>query len=560
MKMFRLAVLTALFLMGGVAFANENAQPGRAGSVLDPKLGTYHFKITTASEEAQAWFNQGLVLAYGFNHGEAIRCFREAAKLDPEAAMPYWGIAYANGMHLNAPSMSEDQWKASYEAAEEAKWLLDNETPLEHALVYAISERTAWPVPAEQRPYDDAYREAMGKAYEQFGDDAEVATLYAESMMNLQPWDYWTPELEPKGYTKEFCRVLERALKLHPDHPQLCHLYIHATEAGPDPGAAEKAADALLHRVPGAGHLVHMPSHTYARIGRYADAEKSNELAVAADDAFLKLGNEPGMYWVYHAHNLHFLAFAAMMEGDYETAMEAAKRLETALPDTALDAFAGLIEGVIPSTYHVMVRFGKWEDVLAKPAPNSKRPVIVTVHHYARGIAHAALGQTAEAREESAKFEEAVEKVPGDWWIFSNKVHDVLPIARHMLAGELAYREGRLEEAWKELELAIAAEDKLNYDEPPGWMIPVRHAMGALLMEAGQYERAEKLYRQDQEDHPGNGWSLLGLQQALQEQGKERQAAKFARQVDKVWATITERPSSSCLCAPRVAASRKPAS
>jgi tetratricopeptide (TPR) repeat protein len=501
-----------------------------------------------------------LVLTYGFNHGEGIRCFKKAAAFDPEAAMPHWGIAYANGMHLNAPAMSEAQWKASYEAAEEAKWLLDNETPIEHALVHAISERTTWPVPAEQRPYDDAYRVAMGKVYEEFGDDAEVATLYAESMMNLQPWDYWTPDLQPKGFTKEFCRVLERGLKRHPDHPQLCHLYIHATEAGPDPGAAEKAADALLDRVPGAGHLVHMPSHTYARIGRYADAERSNELAVEADDSFLKLGNEPGMYWVYHAHNLHFLAFASMMEGDYESAMEAANRLETALPNEALDAFAGLIEGIIPSTYHVMIRFGKWKDVLAKPAPDPKRPVIVTVHHYARGIAHAALGQTAEAREEIANFEAAVEKVPGDWWIFSNKVHDVLPIARHMLAGELAYREGRLEDAWAELEKAIAAEDKLNYDEPPGWMIPVRHAMGALLMEAGQYARAEQLYREDQEDHPGNGWSLLGLQQALHEQGRERQAAKFARQVDKAWATIDERPTSSCLCAPRVAASLKPSS
>lgn len=540
-------------LVSGSVWANDESAGKESGPKLDPTLGTHHFGITTDSDEAQAWFNQGLVLLYGFNHGEAERCFREAASHDPEAAMPWWGIAYANGIHVNAPVMTEDQWRASYEAAEKAKALLDKETPLEHALVNAVSARTAWPVPAEQRPYDEAFMEAMAAVYKEHRDHPEVATFYVESMMNLQPWDYWTESLKPKGRTREFCAVIERGLKHHPDHPQLCHLYIHAVEAGPDPGKAAAASDRLLRKVPGAGHLVHMPSHIYARIGRYADAELSNVLALQADDGFFRLGNEPGMYWVYHAHNLHFLAFAAMMEADYETAIEAANRLERALPDPALDMFAGLIEGIIPSTYHVLIRFGKWQEVLAKPQPDPKRPVITAVHHYARGIAHAAQGQTGEAREEIALFEAAAATVPEDWYIFNNKVDTVFPIARQMLAGELAYREGRLDDAWEALEKGIALEDALIYDEPPGWMIPVRHAMGALLMESGDHERAEALYRQDQEAHPGNGWSLLGLQQSLEAQGKNRSARKFAAQVDQAWSTIHERPTSSCLCAPGMA-------
>jgi tetratricopeptide (TPR) repeat protein len=550
MKSILKTVLLCFVVAAQAAWAVEFPKAGETGSKLDPALGTYAFAITTDSAEAQAWFNQGLVLAYGFNHGEAIRAFREAAARDPKAAMPWWGIAYANGMHLNAPVMTEAQWKDSFEAAAQARSLLDNESPLERALVEAVSQRTAWPVPEAQRPVDEAYCTAMAKVYDDFGRNPDVATLYAESMMNLQPWDYWTPERKPKGRTAEFQRVIERGLRRAPDHPQLCHLYIHAMEAGPAPWKAERASDTLLHLVPGAGHLVHMPSHIYARIGRYADARTTNEIAVKADDAFFAVGTDPGMYWVYHAHNLHFLAFGAMMEGDYASAIAAANRLETALPEEALDAFAGLIEGVIPSSYHVLIRFGRWADILAKPAPNPKRPMIVAVHHYARGIAHAALGQLDEARAETAAFETAVTKVPGDWWIFANKVHDVLPIARHMLAGELAYREGRLEDAWAALELGIAAEDRLIYDEPPGWMIPVRHAMGALLLEAGDPARAEALYRQDQKNHPGNGWSLLGLQQALEAQDKGRLARRTAKKLDAAWATLSERPTSSCLCAP----------
>jgi tetratricopeptide (TPR) repeat protein len=293
-----------------------------------------------------------------------------------------------------------------------------------------------------------------------------------------------------------------------------------------------------------------MPSHLYARIGRYADATIVNEAAVAADDAYFKIGTQPGNYYLYHAHNLHFLAFASMMEGRYEPALAAARRLETAVPDPVLDEVAFLIEGIIPTTRHVLIRFGKWHEILKEPAPPENRPMMLAIHHYSRGIALAALGRVDEARQEIKLFETQTRQVPQDWWVFSNKAHDVLPIGRLMLKGELAYREGRLEDAWGSLTEAIECEDALLYDEPPGWMIPVRHAMGALLMEDGQYERAEKLYREDQMDHPGNGWSLLGLQQSLHAQARHDEAKAIAAELDLAWLRVKVWPTSSCLCAP----------
>lgn len=544
--------LSLLLLAAAIATAQtQPPAPGSTGSKLFDNLTVHHFPITTDSEEAQAWFNQGLLLMYGFNHGEAIRSFTEAAARDPKAAMPWWGIAYANGMHINMPEVSEEQWKAGYEAAQRAIELLDNETELERALVHAVATRTAWPVPDEQRSYDEAFASAMGEVYKQFPDNADVAVQYAEGLMNLQPWDYWTEELAPKGRITEVVAAIERALEVDPQHPQAAHLYIHALEASANPAKAEPAADMLRARGNGAGHLVHMPSHLYARVGRYADAATTNEDAIKADEAFFAVGTEPGTYYVYHAHNVHFLAFAAMMEGRQDIALTAAHRLENAVPDPVLDQLAFLIEGIMPTTYHVMIRFGKWEDILRKEPPADKRPLMRAIHHYARGIAFAATGRTEESRAEAALFDEWAAKVPEDWWIFSNKAHDVLPIGRLMLAGELAYREGRLDDAWKALEQAIEAEDRLVYDEPPGWMIPVRHAMGALLLEAGQPARAEALYRRDQIEHPGNGWSLLGLKQALEAQGRTDEAMAIAPKLEKAWQRVEARPTSSCFCAPR---------
>ncbi len=552
MRVLTRAVVLSLALLPSQAVQGFESRPVASVAPSDPfeGLDTHSFQITTDSAEAQKWFDRGLLLMYGFNHGEAIRSFEKAAELDPEAAMPWWGIACANGMHLNFPEVTEAQWEAGNRAAARAIELLDTESPIEHDLVHAVRMRTAWPVPSEQRPYDEAYARAMERVHERFPDHPDIGVLYAESLMNLQPWDYWTEELRPKGRTSEFVRAIEHVLRLDPTHPQACHLYIHALEAGPNPQKAEAAADTLRNRVPGAGHLQHMPSHLYARVGRYADAVRVNQEALVADDAFFALGNEPGAYYLYHAHNVHFLAFAAMMEGRYDLAIDAARRLETSVPEEALDAFAFVIEGVMPTTHHVLIRFGKWEQVLNEPAPPAKRPLKLAIHYYARGIALSALGRTEEARAELARFESQSQQVPQDWWIFSNKAHDVLPIARAMLEGELAYREGRLDDAWAALQRGIEAEDRLLYDEPPGWMIPVRHAMGALLMEAGEFAWAERLYREDQLNHPGNGWSLLGLKNALEAQGRHAEAREVESKLDEAWQRVTDRPTSSCFCAP----------
>jgi tetratricopeptide (TPR) repeat protein len=514
-------------------------------------VGTYGKSITTDSAAAQQLFDQGLVLLYGFNHDEASRSFRAAAALDPEAAMPWWGVAYAAGMNINDPVMTEERWRTAHEAAQRGLALLDDESELEQALVQAVSRRYVWPAPTEQRHYDEAYAEAMEQVYRRFGTDPDVGSLYAESLMDLQPWNYWNADMTPVGRTAEFIPVIEGVLADHPDHPGATHFYIHAMEAGPEPEKAVPYADLLADRVPGAGHLVHMPSHIYARVGRYGDAADANVKAVAADRAYLAVAPAPSTYLIYYAHNQHFLAYASMMEARYEPAMKAARELEADMPDAALRELAWLIEGIMPTNYHVMIRFGKWQDILDEPLPPAHRLVTRAVHYYARGIALSVLDRTDEARVEVEKFEQAVAAVPEDWWVFNNKMHDVLPIARAMLAGEMAFREGRLEDAWASLRLGIAAEDRLVYDEPPAWMLPVRHSLGALLMDAGQYAEAEQVYREDQERHPGNGWSLLGMQQALEAQDRTDEGAVYATALRAAWQRVEKRPSSSCLCAPR---------
>jgi tetratricopeptide (TPR) repeat protein len=542
------SICLAFVLMAGCG--GEKAET--ADLELFAGVDTYSKPITTDSAEAQELFDQGLLWLYGFNHDEAGRSFKQAAALDPEAAMPWWGIAYGVGMNINDPEMTEERWQAGHEAAQKAVALLDNETDLERALVEAVAQRYTWPAPAEQRPYDEAYAAAMQDVYKRFATDPDVGCLYAESLMDLQPWDYWTVDLEPNGRNTEIIAAIEGVLAKHPDHPGAAHFYIHAMEAGPEPGKAVPYAEMLEARVPGAGHLVHMPSHIYARVGRYGDAADANVRAVKADREYFANAGQQGMYYIYYAHNQHFLAYASMMEANYEPAMKAARELEADMPAPVLQELNWLIEGIMPTNYHVMIRFGKWDDILAEPLPPEDRLVTRAVHYYARGIALSVLDRTDEARVEIANFEKAAALVPEEWWVFNNRMHDVLPIAMAMLEGETAYREGRLDDAWAALRRGIEAEDKLIYDEPPAWMLPVRHSMGALLMEAGEFAEAEKLYREDQVRHPGNGWTLLGLSQALAAQDRQEESAEYATAYKKAWSRVDKKPSSSCLCAPVV--------
>lgn len=527
-----------------------------AGARLFTGVDRYHRPITTSSTEAQRWFDQGLQFCYAFNHDEAVRSFEEAARLDPAAPMPWWGIAYAHGININDPAMTKDRWRLADEAAKEAQARAANGSPVEQALVAAISKRYSWPAPEDHKILDDAYIAAMREVRQRFPSDPDVGTLFAESMMDTQPWNYWTKDGLPKGHILEVIATIESVLALQPDHPGACHLYIHAVEASPYPEKAIPAADVLRDRIPGAGHLVHMPSHIYARVGRYADAADANVKAIAADRAYFEKAPPAHLYWMYFAHNLHFLSYSAMMEANYAQALKAARQLESEIPEYAQKDYAAVIDGVLPTTFHVMVRFGKWEEILREPRRPEHQLMAQAVRHYARGIALSARDRASEAREEMAAFERDAAKVPADWMMFQNKVHDVLPIAKAMLEGEIAFREGRIDYAFEVLSKAIIAEDALVYDEPPGWMLPVRHAQGALMMSAGRFADAERVYREDQQRNPGNGWSLVGLRNALNSQGRSAEASALDARIAQAWRRADTKPTSSCMCEPHRTAMR----
>ena len=540
----------AVVIAGAVVLIGCQKEAPENGALIYEGFGNYERKISTDSEAAQQWFNQGMQLMYGFNHDEAIRSFERAAAADPLSPMPWWGIAYCNGMNINDPEMTEERSRIAWEAAQEALARIEAASPVEAALVQAVAQRYAWPAPEDRGELEQTYADAMEAVYEEFPGDPDVAALFAEALMDLQPWDYWNDAGEPVGRTEEFVGIIERALETHPLHPGANHFFIHAIEASSEPDRAVEAADRLTEIVPGSGHLVHMPSHIYIRVGRYADAAESNINAIEVDRAYLAKAPTPGIYAAYYGHNLHFLAFAAMMSGNYEQAIQAARDLEAEMPETALREFAGLIEGIMAANFHVMIRFGKWEQILEEPEYPEWRLVSRAVRLYARSIANSALGRTEEARVELEAFEEAMAEVPEEWWIFNNRVSDVLPIARAMINGELLFREGRREEAYAVLREGVAAEDALVYDEPPGWMLPVRHALGALLMADKRYAEAEAIYREDLRRNRDNGWSLTGLQLALQKQERKSEADELTTRLAMAFNDADTWPSSSCYCEP----------
>lgn len=513
-------------------------------------FGAYGRAVTTSSPQAQMWFNQGIQLLYGFNHDEAIRSFRRAAEIDPSCAMAYWGIAYASGLHINNPEMTERQSRQAWEATQQALARLEHASPVEQALIHAVAQRYAWPIPADRSHLDRAYADAMEQVWKQFPNDPDVGALFAESLMNLQPWDLWTKDFQPKGRALEIVAVLESVLAQYPDHPGANHFYIHTMEASSQPERALASADRLTDLVPGSGHLVHMPAHIYARLGMWDKASDANERAIAADRAYFAVAPEPDFYSLYYVHNMHFLAWSAMMEGRYETAMQAAREVESDIPPSFLRNYTHIADGFMPVVYKVMIRFGRWEDILNEPEPESFRHFSRAMRHYARGVALSALGRTREAQVELEAFDREAALIPDDWMAGNNKAHDVINIARQMLVGELAYREGHYDQAFAALRKGVELEDALKYDEPPGWMQPVRHALGALLMGVGRYAEAEQVYRDDLRLNPNNGWAMIGLEQALRAQNQQDAAQQFAAARIKAWSRADVKPTSSCYCQP----------
>jgi tetratricopeptide (TPR) repeat protein len=502
--------------------------------------------------EAQRWFNEALVWTFAFNHDEAIRSYREAARLDPECAMAWWGIALCNGPHINFPMVPPERAQAAWEALEQARAHASKASPVERALIDALGHRYANPQPEDRSPLDKAYARAMLEVWINHPRDADIAVLFAESLMDLRPWDLWTKDGKPYPGTEQILATLERAMELNPDHPGALHLYIHAVEASPQAARGLAAADRLLPLVPGSGHLTHMPSHIYVLTGRWPDAITSNERAQATDRAYRSLSPRQGFYRFYMAHNQHMLAFASMMEGRSAEALRAARAMVADIPPEYIKENAVLIDGILSIPLEVMVRFGHWDQVLAEPKPAEYLPVSTTLWHYARGTSFAATGRVEEAEQEARALDDAAQRVSDAALISLNPAKKVIEIARHHLAGEIAVRKGEAAAGVEQLQQAVQLEDALRYIEPPDWIQPVRHTLGAVLLKQGKNEEAELVFREDLRLHPENGWALIGLSRALERRGAQEEAAKVRERFDKAWARADLTIDTSCLCQPGV--------
>jgi tetratricopeptide (TPR) repeat protein len=511
------------------------------------ELGGHHFAVTTGSPLAQDWFDRGLAWCYGFHHEEALRCFRAAAEADPQCAMAYWGLAYAAGPHINNMEMSPEAAEQANHAAQRAMTLAAACSPLEVALVEAIAARYRWPAPDARQELDQAYANAMRRVYLAHGNHPDVAALFAEAMMDLRPWDLWQSDGTPQPGTEEILAVLEKLLAAHPTHLQGNHLYIHAVEASPRPERAVAAAERLGGSAPAIGHLVHMPAHVFVRVGRYEAACVANRQGIAADLRIVARTGRTGFYELYRAHNYHFLAYAAMFTGHAEEAMAAARDLLQELPMAVVQELPGFLEGFLGVPYHVLVRFGRWQEMLAEPEPETWQRSRVATWHYGRGIALAALGQHEAAGRERDAFRLAMAAVPEDWTYGNNPSRAVLAVGAALLDGEVAFRLGDRDAAFAALRTAVARGDALRYDEPWGWMMPPRHALGALLLEAGRVAEAEAVYREDLQHHPENGWALHGLAECLRARGAVAEAAAVAARFRMAW-TRGVAIEASCFC------------
>jgi tetratricopeptide (TPR) repeat protein len=533
-----------------------SGEPRRADAAPEPLmkgLGSYTRKVTTKSPLAQRYFDQGLAFLHGFNHGAAIRSFQEAARLDPECAMAHWAIALACGPHINLPLVPPPAAELAWKELGLAKQYRGSCTPVERDLIEALGHRYANPQPEDRSPLDRAYADAMRDAWQKHPKDPDVGVFFAEALMDLRPWDQWTPEGQPQPGTEEVVRTLNDVLKLNINHPFANHLLIHAVEASRHPERADAAAERLRKLQPGVAHNVHMPTHIDIRRGRWQQAIDSNEAAVKADAAYRKVAGPPkGFISVYIAHNRHMLVYAAMMTGQSKLAIDHIRAMVKELPPEFLKEYGPAVEGFVAMPMEVLVRFGKWDEVLAEPDnyPESM-PFTRAFHHAARAVALAAKGDTAAARREQATFRELAKQLTAESTFGNNPGSVILGIADHMAEGEILIREGKPDAGYAELREAIKIEDALHYDEPPGWLIPVRHSLGAALIQAGRYSEAEQVYRDDLARLPGNGWSLYGLAQALRKQNKSAsEATDLERRFRKVWAKADLQITSSCLCIP----------
>lgn len=543
-------------------------------------LGTYSRPVTTSSPQAQLWFDRGLMWCYGYNHDEAIRCFHKALEHDRECAMAYWGIAYASGPNYNKrwDAFIEQELKEAVAQARLATQIalvhLDGATAVEQALIRALQQRYQSEQATtldELLTWNDAYAAAMREVYQAFPDDPDVTALFAEALIDRTPWQLWdlnTGTPAPGADTLETVAVLEQALqrmtpKGETPHPGVLHMYVHTMEMSPYPERALRAGDMLRDLVPDAGHLRHMPSHIDVLCGDYRGAMITNSRAIEVDSQYLAQEGPLNFYTLYRCHNYHFKLYAAMFLGQYQPALDAAEQMSATIKEELLRVeqppMADWLEGFVSMKLHVQIRFGKWQDILATPLPHDPALYCVTTAmlHYAKGVAHAACGQVAAAETEQQHFLEAWARVPDTRYLFNNTCNDILAVAGGMLRGEIEYRKGHVDEAFAHLREAQALDDHLPYDEPWGWMQPVRHALGALLLEQGRVEEALQAYRADlgldntlsrASWHLDNVWSLHGYVECLTRLGREAEAAAAKIRLDLAMARADVEISASCFC------------
>ena len=544
-------------------------------------LGSYSRKVSTRIKAAQTWFDRGLAMCYGYNHDEAVRCFQAAAKADPKCAMAQWGIAYAAGPNYNK------QWKAfdpadlarslrlARKATLKAQVLARKAKPVEQALIAALLHRYPDDGTEAITPiWNDDYAAAMRKIYAGFGDDPDVAALFAEAIMNRTPWQLWNLETGKPAEgadTLEAIAVLEKAMKAPGAnrHPGLLHMYIHLMEMSPHPERALKAADALRNLVPDAGHLQHMPTHIDVLCGHYPAVVEWNGRAIEADRRYLEREGAENFYSLYRCHDYHFRIYGAMFLGQYSTALAAADEMIAELPERLLRVesppLADWLEGFVPMKMHVLIRFGKWREIIDVPLPRDRALFCTTtaMMHYAKAVAYASTGKVPAAEKEADLFRAAVGRVPPTRYLFNNTCLDILAVAAAMMDGEIAYRKSRFEDAFAHLRRSVALDDGLPYDEPWGWMQPTRHALGALLLEQGHVEEAAAIYRADLGldntlrracQHPDNVGSLHGLHECLMRLGRTVEAAMVKQRLDIAAARADVPIKASCFCRQRMAA------
>jgi len=510
----------------------EDAAPRAAGTLLRG-LGRLHHPIATPSEDAQKFFDQGLTLVYGFNHDEAIRSFRRAAELDPASPMPHWGIALALGPNINL-DVDPEREKAAYDEAQRARALAATAPARERAYVDALVQRYSNDPKEDLKALAVQYKNAMRELARTYPDDLDAATLYAESLMNLHPWQLWSNDGKPTDGTEEIVSVLESVLRRDPSHVGANHYYIHAVEASRTPERALTSAARLETLVPSAGHLVHMPAHIYMRTGDYAGALASNARAAEVDRKYIAATKATGVYpMMYYTHNLDFLASAAMMTGQFAQASRSADTVVANV--TPMLAHMPMLEPFGAKKSYVLLRFAKWNDVLKLPAPSAKFPILTVLSHFSQGVAHSALGHVADAERERAAYLEARRALAPDLpWAY-NSAAGMLEVTDAVLDARIAWAKGDKSSAISAWTRAVAAEDTLKYDEPPDWFYPTRESLGAALLLNGRAADAERVFRADLDRNPRNGRSLFGLWKALEAQKKTEAARIVEAQFHSAW-------------------------